>query len=92
MTAAPMKKLLFLTCVLLAGCSESPDETRRLYEAWKHANREYSHLSLEDWSILRSHEMLPGVDYAKIYAKQAKESAESAATTSAINLGVSAAK
>lgn len=86
-----MKRLTFVLTALLAGCAESAQETAKLHEAWKAANPAYNHLTLEQWSTLREHDMLPNVDYARIYAKQAKESADSAATTSAINLGLNSA-
>jgi len=74
---------------LLFGCSESPQETQALYTAWKHANPKYESLTFDDWYTLREHEMLPGVDYATIYAKRAKDSADSAVTISVASMAAS---
>ena len=84
--------ILIVFSVLLFGCAEDPRETAKLYSAWKSANAEHANITLDEWSVLRRHDMLPGIDYAKIYAKRAEKSADSAATMSAVAVGMSAGK
>lgn len=84
-----MKRLLLL-CLLFTACSENPVETQALYDAWLRANPTYAKMTFDDWRVLRAHDMLPGVDYATMYAKKAKAAAESAQINSSVNLSISA--
>lgn len=88
-----MKKFSTLVCFILGltACTrqETPEYTQKVYSAWKSANPDHKNLTFSEWSVLRETDLLPGVDYAKIYAARAKDSAEAAQISSSVALGVS---
>jgi hypothetical protein len=53
--------------------SESPEQTKAVYDAWCRLHRRQD-LSIEDWKMLRGNYLLPGMD-----AKRAVEAEQSAA-------------